>query len=328
MATFTKRGDRWRVEVRAKGVRRAKTFSTKKSAQLWASQVEREIEDGYLGKIPHKTFGELLERYQRDVSCLKAGHIRELKTIDLLLKDEIAQVRLERLSSKDFAQWRDRRLKQVSGSTVCREMNILSHACSVACKEWEWLKDVPTRNVKRPKENPPRTRRPTEEETEQLIHVSGYSFDEPPESVSARIIACYLFAIETAMRAGEIAALRSEHVFERHVHIAKSKNGTKRDVPLSLEAQRILNQVLDVTKGKGYIFGLTAKTIDANFRRLRGRAGIVDLHFHDTRREALTRLSNKLDVMALAKLSGHKDLRILQNVYYAPSISDLADKLD
>ncbi|HHF5474929.1 TPA: tyrosine-type recombinase/integrase [Haemophilus influenzae] len=41
------------------------------------------------------------------------------------------------------------------------------------------------------------------------------------------------------------------------------------------------------------------------------------LHFHDTRRKALTRLSKKVDVMTLAKISGHKDISILQNVYYA-----------
>jgi hypothetical protein len=33
-------------------------------------------------------------------------------------------------------------------------------------------------------------------------------------------------------------------------------------------------------------------------------------------------------VMELARVSGHRDLRVLQNVYYAPSVKDLADKLD
>jgi integrase len=236
MATFTKRGDKWRVEVRTKGVRRAKTFSTKASAKLWASKVEREIEEGFLGKIPNKTFGDLLERYDRDVSPLKAGHVRETKTIALILKDDIASVRLEELCSRHIAEWRDRRIKQVSGSTVCREMNILSHACSVARKEWGWLNESPTTNVTRPKENPPRNRRPSPEETDRLIHVSGYIYDEPPVTVSARVGAAYLFAIETALRAGEIAALKPEHVFERHVHIAQSKNGKRSINPVLKQA--------------------------------------------------------------------------------------------
>ena len=51
-------------------------------------------------------------------------------------------------------------------------------------------------------------------------------------------------------------------------------------------------------------------------------------NFHDTRREALTRLSKKVDVMTLAKISGHKDISILQNVYYAPDMAEVAELLD
>ena len=55
---------------------------------------------------------------------------------------------------------------------------------------------------------------------------------------------------------------------------------------------------------------------------------IEDRHFHGTRWEALTRLSEIFSVMDLAKISGHRDLRVLQNVYYAPSVEDLAEKPD
>jgi integrase len=52
------------------------------------------------------------------------------------------------------------------------------------------------------------------------------------------------------------------------------------------------------------------------------------MHFHDSRREALTRIAAKVDVLTLAKISGHQDLRILQAAYYAPDMSAVADKLD
>ena len=59
-------------------------------------------------------------------------------------------------------------------------------------------------------------------------------------------------------------------------------------------------------------------------------AGLADedLHFHDTRREALSRLAKKVDVMTLAKISGHRDIQILLNTYYAPDMSDVAGLLD
>lgn len=57
------------------------------------------------------------------------------------------------------------------------------------------------------------------------------------------------------------------------------------------------------------------------------RLMIEDLHFHDTRAEALTRLARKVDVLTLAKISGHKDLRILQNAYYRETAEQIAARL-
>jgi len=99
----------------------------------------------------------------------------------------LADIPLRELSGRHFAEWRDRRLRDVVGSTVNREMNILSHACNTARKEWGWLKSVPTSDIKRPKESPPRTRRPTQEETDKLLHVMGYENDALLMSKSSRI---------------------------------------------------------------------------------------------------------------------------------------------
>jgi integrase len=54
---------------------------------------------------------------------------------------------------------------------------------------------------------------------------------------------------------------------------------------------------------------------------------IVDLHWHDTRHTAITRLAKKLNVLELARIVGHKDLRNLQ-IYYNESAEELAKKLD
>ena len=54
----------------------------------------------------------------------------------------------------------------------------------------------------------------------------------------------------------------------------------------------------------------------------------MDLHFHDARREALTRASKKItNVAELARESGHRGITSLM-VYYAPDITDIAQKLD
>jgi len=328
MAAFRKRSSGWRAEVCIKGIRTSATFTTKREAQAWAAQEETRLREESSGKVPNKPFRDLLERYSREVSSKKRGAKREQKMINVFLRDPVADVSLRMLAPTDIATWRDRRLKQVSGSTVAREMTILRHACSVARREWGWVRVNPVSDVRRPVTAAARTRRPTDDETEKLLDTLGYSREIPPKTVSARIGAAYLFAIETAMRAGEICGLEWQYVNERHVHLPLTKNGYARDVPLSSEARRIIEQLRFLNGEEGTVFDVSTASLDALFRKARARACIEDLHFHDTRREALTRLSKIFDVMELARISGHRDLRVLQNVYYAPTVADLAAKLD
>jgi integrase len=328
MAAFRKRSSGWRAEVCIKGIRTSATFTTKREAQAWASQEETRLREESSGKVPKKPFRDLLERYSREVSSKKRGAKREQKMINVFLRDPVADVSLRLLAPTDIAAWRDRRLNQVSGSTVAREMTILRHACSVARREWGWVRVNPVSDVRRPVTAAARTRRPTAEETEKLLDILGYSRENLPKTASARIGAAYLFAIETAMRAGEICGLEWQHVNERHVHLPLTKNGYARDVPLSAEARRIIEQLRPLNGEGSAVFDVSTASLDALFRKAKARAQIEDLHFHDTRREALTRLSKVFDVMELARVSGHRDLRVLQNVYYAPSVGDLAAKLD
>jgi len=72
---------------------------------------------------------------------------------------------------------------------------------------------------------------------------------------------------------------------------------------------------------------LKPSQIDANFRKAKKKAGITDLHFHDSRRAALTRMAKVLDPLALAKVAGHTDVNLLLRVYYKVDEDDLADKL-
>jgi integrase len=88
-----------------------------------------------------------------------------------------------------------------------------------------------------------------------------------------------------------------------------------RDVPLSPRAMAILQQMEPLkNEFEGAVFGVESASLDALFRKAKKAAMLEDLHFHDTRREALTRLSRIFNVMELAKMSGHRNLSILQNV--------------
>lgn len=324
MATIRKKGRRWEAAVARKGIRKSSTFATKLEAQVWAADVERKIiSGGYL--VNDHTVEDLLQRYLSVVSVKKRGADKEKIRIMRLCRDPVAQLRLSELRPLHMAEWRERLLQDVTEATVQRYWNLFSHAFNVAVNEWQWLAENPLKKVARPKSPPPRDRRISQDEIDRLLFALGYDCNEPPETITARVGAAFLFAIETAMRAGEIVSLTWENVDteKRVARLPKTKNGFPRDVPLSAEALRILEQV---RQGADSVFNLRSSQIDSMFRKAKKRALIDDLHFHDSRHEAITRLAGKLHIMELARVTGHRDLRQLQ-IYFNVSAEDMAKKL-
>lgn len=331
MATIWQRGDKWAVKIRMKGVTKNATFERHQDAKAWAARIESQIMDGIQGNAPRNIFfGDLLARYMKEVTPQKRGAKKEEHRIGRIMKTSLADVAVSDLRPQDFANWRDDRLKEVSPDSVNRELSTLSAVCNQAIREWGLMRDNPVQKISKPKNAKPRTRRPTQEEIKNLCIALGYFEDKPPTTKSARAGAAFLFAIETAMRAGEICGLEKSSVDRKRrvVRLTETKNGYARDVPLSKRAMWILDHLESADIKGDKVFGIDAPTLDALFRRAKKNCGIEDLHFHDSRREALTRMSQKVDVMILAKISGHRDIRILQNVYYNPDIANVVDLLD
>jgi integrase len=332
MATYTKRGDGWRVQVRRKGVSVSETFAKKIDAVAWATAKEHEINLGTLRAGSDRTVADAMREYEKRVSPTKRAHRWEAIRFKAFIRDfpELAEKKLHETNARDWGEWRDERLKTVGNATVLRDINLYSHVFTIARDEWKWIVESPFKGMRRPNEPQPRKRRYSDEEIKLLLEQLGYRADEPPVTKSARIGATLLFALETAMRAGEILSLTWDAVDtkKRYAHLPRTKNDDARDVPLSPRALAIIKQLEPMKKDfGGKIFGVNSETHSALFRKAKIAALLPDLNFHDSRREALTRLSKIFNVMELAKISGHRDLRILQSVYYAPHVTDLADKL-
>lgn len=320
MASYRKRGKIWRAELYRDGERESGSFPTKAEAVAWATQREHELIGG---KLPEHTVHEALRRYSREVSPTHKGEQWEIARLGLIERDALAKLRMDKLTPTHLAEWRDRRLKKVSGASVAREMNLLKSLFEVARKEWGWLRVNPLVDVKRPSSPPSRKRRITQDEIIRLSAGFGLSDGDAAETATQRTGMAFLFALETAMRAGEILGLQWRDVRPKSVTLPKTKNGDSREVPLSLRAREILRALPgDV----GPVFNLDPQLRDALFRKVRDRCEIADLHFHDSRAEAIWRLSKKLDVMELARMIGHRDLRSLM-IYYATSADELADQL-
>ena len=320
MASIKSHNGKWRAFVFKLGVRKTKVFDVKAKAVAWAATAEAEILAGKAEGIPDKSFGDLLRRYLAEVTPTKGGARSETLRIGRFLKEPFAEVRLSDLGTTHFAQWRDKRLSQVSEATVLRERNTLSNACKRAHEEWKWLEHHPMKGVVMPEKPESRDRTATDDEIERILFVLGDGFD----TVNGRIGMAVRFALETAMREAEIANLQWSDIEPKFCRVRRGKTrAARRDVPLSPAAIKIIKQMPKTHDG---VFNLKASQIDSQYRAARDKAVTDGLRFHDLRHTAVTRLAKKLDVMALARMIGHTNLKTLL-IYYNPSADDLADRL-
>lgn len=333
MASFEKRENgSWRVRIRGLGL--SATFSTKKEAQAWAAMKEADADRVRAGGLPKKTAEEALIRYRDSIVPGKRGAKYDLVRIRAWLgggkSSESALPFLDsvlsEISASDIAAYRDKRLQQVSPGTVTREMGLLSSIFSVARKEWGWVHDSPTKDVRRPPPVDHRKRRISADEIEAICYALGYEDGKVAETISTQVAIAFLLAIETAMRQGEILGLTWPCVSleKKTATLPRTKNGSARVVPLSGRAIDLIS--LLPIRDDGRLFSVSSASCDALFRKAKGRAMIDDLHFHDTRREATSRLAKKIDVLTLAKITGHKDLRMLM-IYYEEDMSSVANRL-
>ena len=329
MASITKAEGGWHAFVCVGGKRRSKRFDGKSKAQDWAAGIERQLKDGEsTGMANGRTVADALERYEREVTPAKKGARWESLRLKAILRDPLAKVSLSDLSPADIAAWRDRRLRQVTSASVFREMCLLSHVFTITRREWRWIRENPVSDVRRPKKSKPRDRRVSDQEAEMIKVATGYRPDALPKTVTAKVGAAFFFAIETAMRLGEICGLDWDDVDcdTRVATLHDTKNGWKREVPLSGGAMAILEQLRAARNGADPIFDLDTERASALFRKSRKTVEIHNLTFHDSRHEAITRLSKKLDVLALARMVGHRDIRMLM-IYYNKSAADIAREL-
>lgn len=356
MATLRQRDSGWQAIIRRKGYPvQSRVFPRKVDAETWAREIEAQMDRGSFvsrREAESTTLREVLERYSREVTPKKRGADQEKYRIRALLETNMARRTLAAVRGVEVARYRDDELARgLAPSTIMKALALLSHLFEVARKEWGIEVDNPVQKITKPKVDNARERRLSIDEERYLLA----ALDDPGDAVKAekgdrrnewtpRIAR---FAIETAMRQGEILALDWRYVDleKRTAHLPETKNGSIRTVPLSSIAVAIIKGEGNVSKlRRGKVFPTTASALKQSFARAvsRGRrlylaeckmAGrepesgfLEDLTFHDLRHEATSRLAERLQMHELMRVTGHKDTRMLAR-YYHPRAEDLARKL-
>ena len=175
-------------------------------------------------EVPDQTtVGELLKRYQRQISPSHKGQQVEAYRLGTL-KKHLGDLRLIHLTPKEVASYRDLRLKDVSSASLKRELTILSRVLTIASRDWGIsIPQNPVRMISLPKADKARTRRLEAGEKERLLQGANPELN--------RIIT---LALETGMRRGEILSIKKSHIDlnKSVLFIPSTKTDTPRTIPL------------------------------------------------------------------------------------------------
>lgn len=335
MATLEQRESGWwQAKIRRKGYpQESKTFRTKTEAEAWARSVETALDKGtYISaSLAEKTtFADVVSRFKKEFAPFHY-RIREDKKEAWRfqckhLEDALGQYSVAALTPQVIANYRDNRLELVSGTTVQKEINMLSKILTVSSQEFGITMPMgnPVKNIRKPKENKSRDRRLSELEFSKLVA-------QCKASRNRWLLPALTLSVETAMRQGELLQLTWSMIDKKRrlallLDPSKIKTEEPRAVPLSSAALAVIESLprsLD-----GLLIPVERMTLYHAFRAACQRAGIEDYTWHDLRHEALSRLAERGDMstIELASVSGHKTLQMLKR-YAHLDAEKLAKKL-
>lgn len=302
-------------------------FDSKGRAAAWAHALEAKLRDQKRGTVI-ATLQDAIDRYIAEVCPDHKSGDNEAKRLKALAKVPGLLPTLRQIgevTAQDLSRFRDTRMAEVSVATVRKEMTILRGVFESARRDWGMIQVNPIGDVKRPPAPASRSRLFVGDERERIIEALG--FVDTVETLQHQVAVALLVAFETAMRSSEIIGLTWDrvHLQAQYVSLPQTKNGDSRDVPLSKRAVALLT--LMKGKDKVQVFTVTPASRDALFRKARDHCKIDNLHFHDSRANAITALAKKLDIHDLARMIGHRDLKSLL-IYYRKTATDIAGGLD
>ncbi|MHA3079685.1 tyrosine-type recombinase/integrase [Acinetobacter sp. ANC 5502] len=324
------RGSSWRITVTYDKQRYSTTRDTAKECEQWAALKLLELKTGKAelekGIKPDFPFRKLCEKYYQE----HGRHTRSSRTIKVKITNldriapNIADKSIHDFKPSDIVAWRNARKKEVKIGTLRNEHAIFSAIFTYAMKELFLIESNVWHSVPMPSKEKSRNQRITQEQQDTLLEALDWDGTTTPITSKQYVAWAFLFALETAMRQGEILGMRKQDIKDTFVHLPMTKNGESRNVPLSSEAKRLLSllpsdsdQLIPIDKNVASTAWIRAKT----------KANLTEINFHDSRHEAITRMVKvrKLPVEVLAKITGHKTIGILINTYYNPDVHDLVE---
>jgi integrase len=331
----TKEKPNWWIRFTHEGrqIREPATGAKLKSqAEALLSKRKHEVFEGTFfpakkhGRITMKALAELWEKAKAHKASLASDKVRFKLLVELLGGDvPITLLTPERIRDL-IAELREKETRfgeTMKPASINRHLELLRAALRLpeakACLHGDPMDGVDFVEV-----NNERDRICSPDEYEQLIAAAT-----PNLKLAIEI------AYATGMRDGEVCSLRWSRPPESdgksgwvdlkakmaYLPSGATKTREARKVPLTPKLKKTIDASPRHISGR--IVPIKASTVSSLFTRLCKDVGIVDLHFHDLRHTALTRLRRAgVDVFTIAAISGHRDLASLRR-YQTHSDEDL-----
>jgi len=314
---------RYRAQIRIKGHDTVSaTFDRKTDAKHWIQETEPDIRNGKYFKTSEAkkhTVSDLIKRYKDNVlPDIKSRKDRENHLVyweDKLGNFTLADITPAKIVEcrDDLAQGETPKKTKRSNSTVNRYMSTLSHAFSVAFKEWGWLDDNPFRKVSTLKEPRGRVRFLDDDERKDLL--------EACKDHSNVLYTIVVIALSTGARKGEILSLRWSQVNlnKGMITINDTKNNERRSIPLQGHALDLVNDLGKVRRlDTDLLFPSKTNSdrqlsIDTIWKGIIKESEILNFRFHDLRHSAASYLAmNGASIAEIAEVLGHKTLQMVK----------------
>lgn len=330
----------WEVTIRGHGLPRPihASAATEAEARAWAREMEARLDAGILPVelVPAVTrSGWTVARWLGEYETTAHPSASDRPLLRLVAKG-VGRHALEGLRPAHVAEWvANMKRERLTPGSIRKRVGALARALDVAVHR-EMLAVNIARNLPRnyaayaeadgePVTDTARDRRLEPGEESRLLTAIG-------DDAEWRRL--FVLALETAMRLSELYTLEVSQIDlpRRTIFLDRTKNGDKRQVPLSSVALAALAEL----PASGLLFPgfydgdrrRTTLRLGYHWRRIAERAGCVGLHFHDLRHEATCRLFERttLSDTQISLITGHRDPRMLRR-YANLRGSDLAEKL-
>lgn len=360
MATIRQRSSgSWEIIIQRKGILPKPHYAsadTEDEARTYAAGVERLLDQGILpvelqesALVPVQNIDAWARQYLIQVSVSDSDRLMLNFLLPKLSTFKTSKVNIEWAQAWVIEM---KRVDKLSPSSIRHKIGATARLLDW-CAINKWIEVNPLRLLPKryasytpadgeKKTDIERERRLLPGEYEKIIWVLSGGFPDTAQrgismDDSKAWALLFTLALETAMRLREMYTLSVSQVdlSKRTIFLDKTKNGDRRQVPLSSIALAALEVwqpdgelLFPFWDNKQESLRRTTMKLSRKWTTIARLAGCNDLHFHDLRHEAVCRFYERTNLsdVQIAKISGHKDLRMLKR-YANLRGSDLAAQL-